>query len=436
MNVDEANENEMEQEEEEEQTSSRLDYDAKLFSTLRSLLKNLALKAIDSKQKISKRQNELMGILANNGITELFDLREIAELAWFVKNYAFLCRGITSNILSQLPRLYKLFRKKQVEMESGSYRKPLLEQLIKKDSNKHLHPDEVNLLIGFINNMLFNIYKKSRVRFDSLKHNYATAYRNNVKPVIGVDEATDYTLLDYYLIYSFRHYAISTVTLCGDIMQGLNKDGVNDWQELKMLVMPNLEVNELNVSYRQSPTLLNIAREMYKDDQMTFPSYYTKNKQTDNEPAPIVCVSVDEDEKARWIAERIVEVYNAYDHQMPSVAIFVGDDEDIDEFIERINELDILNSIEVVDCSGGKMIGRKDSVRVFRLSEVKGMEFEVVFFHNIDRAIHQDSSSLIRRYLYVGISRATNYLAATFCKEDGNEDVLKYFNRNVDSWEL
>lgn len=436
VNIDEADENEMEQEEDEEQASSRLDYDSKLFSMLRSLLKNLALKTIDSKQKMSKRQNELLSILTKYGIVELFELKDIAELAWFVKNYAFLCRGITSNILSQLPRLYKLFRKKQVEIENGNYEKTLLEKLIKKENNKHLHPDEINLLIGFINNLLLNIYKKSRIRFESLKHNYATAYRNSVKPVIGVDEATDYTLLDYYLIYSFRHYDISTVTLCGDIMQGLNKDGITDWQELKTFVMPNVEINELNISYRQLPTLLNVAREMYKDDQMVYPSYHTKHEQTANEPAPIVCVSDDEDEKIKWIARRIVEVYNTYDHRMPSVAIFVGEDEDIADFIERIYDLDILNSIDVVDCSGGKMIGRKDTVRVFRLSEVKGMEFEVVFFHNIDKAIQVGASDLMRRYLYVGISRATSHLAATFCREKENENILKYFDRTVDNWEL
>lgn len=436
VNAEETDENEMEQDEEDEQTTLRLDYDTKLFSTLRSMLRSHALKTIDGKQKISKRHGELNAILKKYDIAEQYNLKSIADLAWFVKNYAFLCRGIQSNILSQLPRLYKLFRKKQLESKSNNYETALLEKLIKKENNKHLHPDEIDLLIGFINNLLISIRKKSRIRFDGLKHNYATAYRNCVKPVIGVDEATDYTLLDYYLIYSFRHYDVSSVTLCGDIMQGLNRCGVSDWQELKQFVMPNLEVDELNISYRQLPTLLNMAREMYKDDQMTYPSYHTNSKQMDNEPSPIVFVSDDEEAKAEWIAKRIVEVYNTYDRNMPSVAIFVGDNESIDEFIERITDLDILSSIDVVDCSGGKMIGRKDSVRVFRLSEVKGMEFEVVFFHNIDRAIESNSNELMRRYLYVGISRATTHLAATFCEEDGNEEVLKYFNKGCDNWEL
>ena len=121
---------------------------------------------------------------------------------------------------------------------------------------------------------------------------------------------------------------------------------------------------------------------------------------------------------------------------MPSVAIFVGEEENTEEFVERLNDCDWLDSIKVVDCTGGKTFARKDCVRVFRLSEVKGMEFEVVFFHHIDEAIKENASQIMRRYLYVGISRATSHLAATFTQEVGNEHILKYFNRNVNDWKM
>ena len=47
-----------------------------------------------------------------------------------------------------------------VYQPSGIYHDELLEKIVRKDGNKHLHPDEQNLLIGFINNMLFNIANK------------------------------------------------------------------------------------------------------------------------------------------------------------------------------------------------------------------------------------------------------------------------------------
>ena len=64
------------------------------------------------------------------------------------------------------------------------------------------------------------------------------------------------------------------------------------------------------------------------------------------------------------------------------------------------------------------------------------MEFEVAFFHNIDTAIEGSDTKLMRRHLYVGISRASSFLAATFNKEEGNEDVLKYFSKDKTNWNI
>ncbi len=322
-------------------------------------------------------------------------------------------------------------------MGNFSYDLVLLEKIIEKDRNKHLHADEQNLLIGFINNMLYRIYKRSSVRFNNLKHNYVSAYRDWVKPVIGVDEATDYNVLDYYLIYSFRHYQFNSVTLSGDIMQSITQNGIHDWKYLSEWIMPELSKYELKVSYRQTPTLLNLAREMYKDEIGHYPSYHSdKEMDEENEPAPIAYVSDDEDEKAEWIARRIIEIYKAYDSKMPSVAIFVGDEVNVPKFINTIYDTDLLNGIDVVDCTGGRALNRSDVVRVFLISEVKGMEFEVAFFHNLDKALNGSSNTLMKKFLYVGLSRATTHLAATFSKEEGYEEVISYFDRTSANWRL
>lgn len=39
-------------------------------------------------------------------------------------------------------------------------------------------------------------------------------------------------------------------------------------------------------------------------------------------------------------------------------------------------------------------------------------------------------------HLYVGASRATTHLAATFTQEEGNEDVIRYFDKTKDNWKL
>lgn len=436
-----------EEEEEEMAIFSKQEFEAQFFSQIKQLLKQLALRKIDSKIKLSKRNQELIAII-EGAISEEIALNAIGEKAWFVRNFASLCRGIESNFIKNIPLMYKAFRKSilttrekegvkaesgLVLKDSGLYNDDLLDKIVKKDSNKHLHPDEQNLIIGFINNMLFNINKKSKLRFQALKHKYAKAYIENVKPVIGIDEATDYTLLEYYFMVSFRHYDFSSITLCGDIMQGLNSNGIQHWKDLREHILPKLEVKTLDVSYRQLPTLLDMAREMYKDDQQIYPSYHSDKEKSSDEPKPLLLISDDEDEKAEWISLRIREIVESYEN-LPSIAIFVSDEVNISDFIERITDLDLLNSIDIVDCSGNKTLQNKEMIRVFRLSEVKGMEFEAVFFYDIDKAIIGHSAELMRRFLYVGVSRATSHLAATMCSADGEEGIIKYFDTESEGW--
>lgn len=431
---DDVNENAMDEAEDEEDEIASVDYDAKLFQQIKPILKKLSLRKYEGEQKLTKRQKELYSII--EPLINAEELSQIGELSWFSKNYAFLCRGVESNLFNQIPRLYKLFRKKQIEIGSTLFNKKLLEKIQKKDSGKRIHSEELELIIGFINNMLLGIYKKSRLRFNGMKSKYVEAYRENVKPVIGIDEATDYSVIDYYFMVSFRHYEYSSLTLCGDIMQGLNDNGIKRWEQLKKTVLPNLETVELKTSYRQLPTLLDMSKQMYFDDQKIEAPYSTTKERANNEPVPICFVSDDEEEKAEWMAKRIIEVYKNYHDSMPSVAIFVGDDVNIKGLVDLMNDQDYLNGIQIYDCSENRTAPNTKAVRVFRISEVKGMEFEVVFFYDIDTALENCSLDIMRRYLYVGVSRATTHLAATFTQEEGNEDIIKYFNRVTDNWKI
>lgn len=423
----------IDEDDEDEVSFSRQEFETQLFQELKKLLKQLGLKKHDSKMKISKRNQEILDIIKDYVNEDELDIEFLGSVALFVRNYASLCRGIESNIIGIVHRLYKSFRKGQLDSEF--YRIELLKKIINKDGNKHLHPDEQNLVLGFINEMLHRIYKKSRNRFDSLKHKYVQAFKESVRNVIGVDEATDYSLLDYYFMMSFRHYEFSSITLCGDLMQGLNSNGISDWNEIKNFNLSNLEVKSLNISYRQLPTLLDMARELYYDDLGHYPSYKSEMEPSEAEPQPLMLISDDEEEKAVWISNRILNIYDIYDNELPSVAIFVGDNVDIREFIDRIDDLGILSGIDVVDCSGDRQLQNKEMVRVFRLSEVKGMEFEAAFFYDIDDAILSRDEQLMRRYLYVGISRATSHLAATMSSW-ANESIIKYFDTETDSWEI
>ena len=66
--------------------------------------------------------------------------------------------------------------------------------------------------------------------------------------------------------------------------------------------------------------------------------------------------------------------------------------------------------IEVVDGSSEKLAS-SNQIRVYPINVVKGMEFDVVFFHNIDNVLY--NPDLIKRYIYVGVSRAAFFLGIT-----------------------
>lgn len=434
-NVDENDMDETEDEEAENEGTPKLNFDAKLFQQIQPILRKIALKKYDSKQKFSKRQNDLYSIIGGyvNGV----DVEKIGSLAWFSKKYAFLCRGVESNLLNQIPRLYKLFRREQIKNGSTAFNLQLLEKIEKKDNGKCLHREELELIIGMINHMLLAIYKKSRLRFDAMKNNkYVSAYCYHVKPVIGVDEATDYSIIDYYFISSFLHYEYSSLTLCGDILQGLNPHGIKSWEELKKHLFSNLEIFELKESYRQIPTLLDMSKQIYKDDLGKNAPYGTTKERSEDEPVPICFISDDMEEKATWMSKRVIEVMKYYGDTVPSIAILVGDDVNIKDLAKEMNDQDLLNGVQIFDCSEGRTATSSKAVKIFRLSEVKGMEFEVAFFYDIDEALAGQSKEMMRRYLYVGISRAVSHLAATFTQREGNEDIIKYFDQTKSNWKL
>ena len=426
------------EENDESSEAERIDFDTELYTNVRKLIRNIGLKKVDANARIRGRQQELYKIV-EPFIEQSVDeesLKNIGEYVLFSKIFTSFSRGTENLFINKIPQMYKLFRKEMLVQNDSMYNNALLEKIIRKDSNRCLHADEQNLLIGLVNNALYTFSnafgRKFRARFLELKGKSAKAYKEFCRPIIGIDEATDYTLMDYYCMISFRFYDFSSITLSGDLMQGMRKNGIQSWEELRDL-FPNLEVFSLNISYRQTPTLVDMARDLYKDSLGEYPAYNSKKIKMEDDAKPILMISDDMSQKVEWICKRILDIYKKYD-LLPSIAIFVGDDVDVGKFIEEIEDTYILKGIDVVDCTGGKTLDSKEVVRVFRLSEIKGMEFEAAFFYDIDTAIQGKSNELMRRNLYVGVSRAASHLAATMTTADGNESIIKYFETENAKW--
>ena len=188
----------------------------------------------------------------------------------------------------------------------------------------------------------------------------------------------------------------------------------------------------LTVSYRQGPKLIKLAQYLYNKvtgKRAPYKCYLKGEKKT---PDPLWFESDDKDEKVDWIVQRILDVQRAYG-KVPSIAIFVNDEKELEELIKENEELEDAG-IDVKNCTKNDELEAHDSVRIFLLSRVKGMEFEVVFFHNIDKI---PNSVLIDRYLYVGLSRATFYMAVTSdeLKDESLLELSEKFNKSA-NWKI
>lgn len=395
-----------------------------LFLKIRVVLRKISLMNYDKSVKINKKDKQILELIPE--INNVQTINKIGELAFFKKHFERICRGVSANILAEIPGIYKQFRKAQLAEAANGWNQTLLETLVANDSNQRIHPNEQALLLYFINTTLKSMAKSGLINETTERHPYYQGFQNHTKPVIGVDEASDFHAIDLLAMYSLSSHDLSSVTFAGDVMQRMTQEGINDWQELGQFI-PDFDVKSLAVSYRQSPTLLDLATRIFKESTGNEPEYIPYLERDELEPAPLLFQSDDMDDKISWIAARIHEIYKAYGESIPSIAIFHPDKNELENFASTLAYHDELADygIQVKASRTGEVLGDKNTVRVFSLEHIKGLEFEAVFFYDLDKINRLGvDQNLISRYLYVGLSRATFYLAATL--EDGLPEGMNY----------
>ena len=436
---DEDDDAEIDQEDfDEKEEPIAFDFERELFTKLKSLCRKQALKKFDKNTRFSKRDRELLQHIPE--LAEQNEYNDLGQSAFFKKFFERITKGIVANILREIPMVYKKYRREQLNSKSVNWNLTILEELVKKDKNSRIHSEEQSLLLSFVNNIVLKISKTFQKQFNSINHPYINGFKNHCKPVIGIDEATDFSIIDLVAINSFRHPELSSVTLSGDLMQRMTSDGITSWQDFTQ-VIPNSEIKDLKVSYRQSPTLLSLAKAIYQKSTGQPANYESHIEKDEAEPKPLMLVSQDEDEKLQWIAYRILEIYKAYGDSIPSIAIFLPEENQLESFAKKLGNIDTLSDvgIHVQACREGQVLGDKIAVRIFSIKVIKGLEFESVFFHNIDALQNQNlTNDLFLKYLYVGLSRATFYLGLTLSNELSNDIsfIADSFDRSGKTWEL
>jgi superfamily I DNA/RNA helicase len=247
------------------------------------------------------------------------------------------------------------------------------------------------------------------------------SYITHCKPVIAIDEATDFSAVDLLAMHSLRHPDFSSVTLSGDLMQRMTINGLNEWENFSNLV-DSVLIKNLKISYRQSPTLLSLAQKIYQYSTNKNAEYTSYMEYNPIEPKPLMKISEDKNDKIKWISNRIREIDITYRQSvgnLPSVAVFVPKEEDIVDFVNDL-EGQLEGDIPVLGCPNGMVLGDSSDVRVYAIDKIKGLEFEAVFFHNLDQ-LEILQNNLLLKYIYVGLSRAAFYLGVTLSRKFNNK---------------
>jgi DNA helicase IV len=209
------------------------------------------------------------------------------------------------------------------------------------------------------------------------------------------------------------HPILQSFFACGDFNQRLTTWGSRSIANFSW-IHPDIEIKEVNIAYRQSRQLNELAASIITtvngDNNYVLPKL---PEHVDAEGVkPVLLESATTYQKVcSWLADRVGEIEKLV-QKLPSIAVFVESEEKVASLAEELNIVLEESNIQAIACPNGQVMGNDNDVRVFDIQHIKGLEFEAVFFVGID-LLAKFYPDLFDKYLYVGATRAATYLGVT-----------------------
>lgn len=247
-----------------------------------------------------------------------------------------------------------------------------------------------------------------------------------------VDEATDFSPLEIGCMGALTNPGIGSFFACGDFNQRITDRGMRSDTDAKWC-FADIEIRTIETSYRHSKQLNELAKAIVRltsgdEVKAVLPSHLATDA-----VRPVFGKSLRElDEKVQWIAARIVEI-EQLTKSLPSIAILVNSEEQVQPLANVLNEALSPYSIPVVACPQGLVVGEASDVRVFDVQHIKGLEFEAVFFVGIDE-LAAERPNLFDQFLYVGATRAATYLGWTSGDDRLPESIASLSSHFIEDW--
>lgn len=349
------------------------------------------------------RAGRLLAFLGGRGL-ELPDLKDVGGRL-LVRRAAGRIARAPSTWLSGIPLRYRQFRR-AMRAEGLWYSDTL-------GNANEVHPAETDLVLLAILSQARAMSGNTllRNRLGEQTSPMLTAAARLRRNQVLVDEATDFSPLQLAIMRNLTDLRTNAIFVSGDFNQRLTKWGSRSEADL-LWAVPNVEIRPIAISYRQSRELAEFAVKLASLLGMEV-NEKASEEYTNRGFAPVLgCGLADVAQLASWLGARIREIETLSNGILPTIAVLVDNENRLGPLAEALNlELAPLN-IRADPCFKGKSKGIDGHVRIFDVQHIKGLEFEAVFFVNVDE-LAEVKPDLFDRYVYVGATRAATFLGLT-----------------------
>ena len=301
------------------------------------------------------------------------------------------------NVITRLVPSYRVFRRSR--LKDGTYYSAM-------PSNQ-----------SYISSLELDVLTLSALRslreMDELRGDICPERKTILRAQVLVDEATDFSPVQLCAMREVAYPEGGSFFMSGDLNQRLIETGLTDFNLLKK-IDPNLQLKYLNISYRQSKSLLQLGSAiaklgLFENANAEYAGYNDNDSPKPEWKSGLNTAQLQTD----WLAEKIAYIDEAGSDRRISIAIFVSDEEAAKSLIPNFNTKIAHTGREVVNCSDGRAVTETQHIGIYNIDHIKGLEFEAVFFVGLDRIMAVDSVRALTT-LYVGATRAANYLAVSF----------------------
>ena len=254
------------------------------------------------------------------------------------------------------------------------------------------------------------------------------------KAQVFVDEATDFSAIQLACMYEISHPALRSFFMCGDINQRLSPWGIKSYETLKW-ISPRIKHAIIDVSYRQTRPLVDLAEEIALLEESNPTKIRSPDELKGEDVKPVWQTHLKRpDQVAEWMKHRIHEMQQILntdktsDHVFPTIAVLVNEEKFVKPLASELGKHLKEFNRSVTACIDGEIKGDDEEIRVFHIEHIKGLEFEAVFFVDLDKTV-TNHPTLFKYYLYVGATRARSFLGITFHDEipDRLDPIKKHF---------